>query len=110
MKKLLATLIVAMPLAAMAETWSDVPLIDQMCGKKFASNPDNHPTECLKKCASHGLGIMSSDGSWLKLDDAGNKKAQAALKNVKQKDHVRVNVTGEKSGDEVKVASLELAK
>ncbi|HEX9290234.1 MAG TPA: hypothetical protein VF904_11985 [Anaeromyxobacteraceae bacterium] len=112
MKKLLAAVIVlglATPLAAFAETWKGVTLIDRSCGAKFKANPDNHPAECLKKCAkASGLGIITSEGTWLKLDEAGNKQAIAALDKSTKKDHIRFDVTGEKSGETVKVESLKV--
>jgi len=50
-------------------------------------------------------------GRWfLKLDGQGNKQALEALKDTKKKDHVRVDVTGEKSGDRIQVASLKLVE
>jgi hypothetical protein len=112
MKRLLSIVVViglAMPIAALAETWENVPLVDQSCGAKFKGHPDDHPAACLKKCAKNGLGIMTSDGNWLKLDSAGNKQAIAALDKVEKKDHIRVNVKGDKEGDTIKVASLKLA-
>jgi hypothetical protein len=114
MRKLLSALVVmglALPVAASAETWSNVTLIDEGCGsKKFASNPADHPTECLKKCAKKGeLAVMTSNGKLLKLDKKGNVQAQKAIANVKAEKDVRVNVTGAKQGDTIKVKSLELA-
>jgi hypothetical protein len=112
MKKLLSVVVViglAMPFAALAERWENVPLVDKACGEKFKGHPDDHPAACLKKCATKGLGIMTSDGNWLKLDAAGNKQAVAALDKAEKKDHIRVNVNGEKQGDTIKVASLKLA-
>jgi hypothetical protein len=112
MKTLFAALVavvIALPVAARAETWKGVTLIDQTCGAKFKANPDSHPTECLKKCAKGGgLGIITSDGTWLKLDDSGNKQAIAALDKAKKKDHIRADVTGEKTGETLKVESLKL--
>ena len=113
MRKMLAALLavaVMAPMAALAETWEKVPLIDQMCAKKekVAAHPENHPTGCLIKCASSGYGVMTSEGKYLKLDEAGNKKALAALKETKKENDVRVNVSGEKHGDTIKVASLKL--
>ena len=114
MRKILSALVaiaLALPLAASAETWNNVALIDKGCGAKFAGKLDEHPTECLKKCAGKGaLGVMTSDGTWLKLDEAGNKKAVAAVNATQKKDHVRVNVTGDKEGDTIKVASLKLVE
>jgi hypothetical protein len=99
------------PMAALAETWEKVPLIDQMCAKKekVMAHPENHPVGCLIKCADSGYGVMASDGKYLKLDEAGNKKALAALKETKKENDIRVNVSGQKEGDTIKVASLKLA-
>jgi Tfp pilus assembly ATPase PilU len=113
MKKLVSALVVlglAMPLAAMAETWENVSLADKACAEKFKGHMDDHPKACAEKCSKNGLGIVTQDGTFLKLDKAGNKQAQAALKESDQKDHVRVNVTGDKKGDTVHVTSLKLAK
>jgi len=112
-KKLLSALVVlglAMPLAAMAETWENVSLADKACAAKFQGHVDDHPKACAEKCAKNGLGIVTQDGTWLKLDAKGNKQAQAALKETDQKDHIRVNVTGDKKGDTIHVQSLKLAK
>jgi hypothetical protein len=113
MKKLVSALVVlglAMPLAAMAETWDNVSLADKACAEKFKGHLDDHPKACAEKCSKNGLGIVTQDGTFLKLDAAGNKQAQAALKESDQKDHVRVNVTGEKKGNTIHVQSLKLAK
>ena len=114
MKKMMAALLavgLSVPMAALAETWEKVALVDQMCAQKekVKSSPDAHPTACLIKCAKSGYGILS-EGKYLKLDEAGNKKALAALKETKKEDHVRVNVSGDKHGDEIKVASLSIAE
>jgi hypothetical protein len=113
MKKLLSALVVlglAMPIAALAETWQNVSLADKACAEKFKGHLDDHPKACAEKCAKNGLGIITEDGKWMQLDAKGNKQAAAALKKSDQKDHVRVNVTGEKKGDKISVQSLELAK
>jgi hypothetical protein len=113
MKKLLSALVVlglAMPLVAHAETWENVSLADKACAEKFKGHVDDHPKACAEKCAKNGLGIITPDGKWMKLDAAGNKQAAAALKETEQKDHIRVNVTGDKEGDIIKVQSLKLAK
>lgn len=108
MRKLIVMLVaLCAPATALCENWSKVPLIDQMCLSKVKADPDKHPVSCLLKCAGSGYGIMAGD-TWLKLDDAGNEKAVAALKRTGKKDHVRVNVTGERKGDTVQVTSLEI--
>src|SRR6266545_3296390 len=103
MRKMLAALLAGgllVPMAALAETWEKVPLIDQMCAKKekVTAHPENHPTGCLIKCSDSGYGVMTSDGKYLKLDEAGNKKALTALKETKKENDVRVNVNGQKEG------------
>ena len=108
MRKLLVMLALTLPVAALAETWDKVPIVDHMCQAKLKGDTAKHPTACLLKCAKSGYSIKAADGSWLKLDDAGNQKAVAALKSTKKADDVRVTVTGEKTGDTVKVASLSI--
>ncbi len=110
MRKLFFALLVSVsiPAAAFAATWDNVSLVDQKCATKVKDNPDKHPTSCLLKCADAGYGVLTTDGTMLKLDDAGNKMALAALKKTDKKDHIRANVSGEKSGDVIKVSSLKL--
>lgn len=109
-KLMLATILagLSIPASALAATWEKVPLIDRNCAGKFGSNPDAHPTSCLLKCASSGYGILTGDGKWLGFDKAGNEKALAALKATAKKEHVRVDVTGERKGDVIAVSSLAI--
>jgi len=109
-KILLGTLALAvmLPLAARAESWENVSLIDQMCSAKMKANPDAHPVSCALKCASSGFGIYTSSGQFLKFDTAGNEKALAALKVSKKKDHIRANVTGDLKGDTIDVTALSI--
>lgn len=110
MKKLVTVLVLSgLPALALAASWEKAPLVDHMCAQKVKGDPDSHPTSCLLKCASSGYGILGSDGQWLKLDEAGNQKALAALKATQKKDHIRVNVTGERKGDTIEVQTLALA-
>ncbi len=104
----LAGLLSLAPALALAATWNGVPLVDQNCEKKVEKNPDAHTTACLLQCSGSGYGILS-DGKFIKLDHAGNEKAVSALKAPSRKDHIRVNVTGEQSGDEIQVTALKIA-
>lgn len=103
---LVATL--ALSAAALAETWKDVPMVDTMCSAKVKANPEKHTAKCALKCADSGFGIVTSDGAYLKFDETGNTKAVAALKATKKTDNLRVTVSGELSGDTIKVASLSM--
>ena len=90
------------------ETWTDVPLVDSMCWRKVQKEPDTHTRECAVKCAESGFGIIAEGGAFLKLDKAGNEKVLAALKASEKKDHLRVTVTGDRSGETITVKTIEL--
>ncbi len=109
MRKLsLAIVLLSLPLAALADSWKGVSLVDEMCHDQVKGNADAHPASCALKCADSGYGIFTSDGKWLKLDDNGNKAAVAALQKTKRKDHVRANVEGTQKGDVIAVSSLSI--
>ncbi len=110
-RSLLAALLlsaVVVPAFAAAETWKDVPLIDHNCLAKVKADPDAHPTHCLLMCAKSGYGVLTADGTWIKLDEKGNQEALAALQKTTKKNAIRVTVTGEKEGDTIKVATLKI--
>jgi hypothetical protein len=109
MRKLsLAVVLLSLPLAALADSWKGVSLVDQMCHDQMKDKADSHPTSCALKCAESGYGIFTEDGKWLKLDAKGNQAAVAALKKTKKTDHIRANVEGTLKGDVVHVASLSI--
>lgn len=95
-------------LLAAPETWSHAALMDNQCAAKFKDNPDKHDKKCALQCQKAGYGIYTQDGTFLKLDTAGNQKVLDALKNSSATDHLRVTVTGERQGETIKVASLKL--
>lgn len=96
--------------AGAAETWSKAAMVDSMCAIKVKADPDKHTRECAIQCATGGYGILASDGSYLKFDQAGNERAAAILKASKAADHLRVTVTGDRKGDTIAVASLQLVE
>lgn len=102
------TALCMMPLLAAAETWNDVPLVDANCSMKVKANPDAHTRSCALQCAKSGYGILSSDGTFLRFDSAGNDQALAALQHSQVSNHLRVTVTGDREGDAIKVKSLKL--
>jgi len=98
----------ALPAAAAAETFKDVPVVDANCSKKVADNPDSHTRACALKCEASGYGVITSDKKFLKFDATGNKEIVAALKASDKKDHLRADVTGDVQGDTLKVTSVKL--
>jgi hypothetical protein len=103
-----ALLAVALAGALSAETWKNVSLLDSQCVDKAKANPDKHTVKCALNCEDGGYGILTADGKFLKFDEAGNKKALAALQATTKTDHVRATVEGTIAGDEIKVTSLAL--
>ncbi len=98
-------------------------LIDQMCSSKaevrIVSGPrleggmivaEAHTRECalMPACQKSGYGIFTYDNKFLKFDEAGSRKALAAIRASKKEDDLKVEVTGEIQGDTIKVASLKL--
>ena len=97
-----------LPVFAMAETWNNVTLMDGNCAAKAKADPDAHTRDCMLKCQKAGLGVVTANGDYLKLDASGNDQALALLKNADKKDHLRVNVVGERVGDTIKVQSIKM--
>jgi|SRR4051794_38605591 len=97
-----------MPALALAETWTDVPLVDANCSSKVKANSDAHTRNCALQCAKSGYGILSADGNFLRFDGSGNDQALTALKASDAKDHLRITVTGEREGDTIKVNTLKM--
>ena len=106
----LAILVVflALPLAAAAETWKNVPVMDTYCLKDAKSDPDKHTKDCALQCAEGGYGLITADGAFLAFDAAGNEKTVAALKATSKTDHLRVTVEGTRDGETIAVTSLKI--
>lgn len=91
---------------AFGESWNGT-LIDTMCKAKDAAN---HTRQCAVGCAKGGYGLVLSDGKFVKLDEAGNAKALAALKASTRDKDLKATVAGKMDGDVIQVDSIELAK
>jgi hypothetical protein len=125
MKTLLRSLIVAGTLAMVAHA-AEIKgiLIDEKCSGKAdlrisgASGllvggrivAEAHTRECLlmPECEKSGYGVYTSDNKFLKFDEAGNRKALAAIKASGKLDDFEVEITGEVKGDTIKVVSLKV--
>lgn len=70
----LVLLLLAVPAVSTAavETWTNVALVDTQCAPKVKEDPDLHTTKCALQCARHGFGVITPDGTFLLLDEAGN--------------------------------------
>ena len=101
-------MLAATVLGAGDETWKGVPLVDTMCSAKVKDKPDSHTVSCALACEKGGFGIITSDGTYLKFDESGNRKALTLLKATKQTDHIRATVAGERDGGTIRVKALSL--
>lgn len=112
MKKLTMLLVLfgmgAFPALAAAASFNNVSVVDVKCSRSVAANPDAHTRACALACVSSGYGILTSDHQFLKFDATGNKEILQELKSSHEKDHLRVNVTGEVQGSTLKVSSIKL--
>ena len=111
MRKVLSIAAVAvfvLPAVAAAATFRDVPLVDRNCSRKVAEAPDRHARACALQCAASGFGILTSGHKFLKFDAAGNREILSQLKASKEKDHLRVDVSGDVHGDTLQATSVKL--
>ena len=101
-------ILLALPLAATAETWKNVSLMDSYCLKDAKAEPDKHTKDCALQCAEGGYGLITADGAFLSFDAAGNEKTVDALKATSKSDHLRVTVEGTRDGETIAVKSLKI--
>jgi len=93
----------AMATVAAAETWTGT-VVDVMCkGKDLAS----HTRECAVACAKGGYGLVLADGKFVKFDEGGNARTLGQLKKLTRDKDLKAKVTGELSGDVIKVQQVE---
>jgi len=107
-----ALLISSAPLAA--ETVEGI-LIDKMCCSKIVpekgyAGAKAHTRDCalMPQCLESGLGVITEAGKFYMLDEAGQKKAKAALQATGKKDNLTVSVNGQVEEGTIQVESLKL--
>ncbi|MGO9272996.1 MAG: hypothetical protein ACLQOO_22635 [Terriglobia bacterium] len=100
--------ILAIPAVAPAETFKGVALVDVNCSAKVKADPDAHTRACALQCQKSGFGILTPDGTFLKLDAQGNQQAVQLLSKSRKADHLRANVKGKVTGDTIEVQSISL--
>jgi hypothetical protein len=89
-------------------------LVDKACSpdyiKKGFAAAKAHDTGCalMDDCQKSGYGVLTADGKYVTFDAAGNKRAVAALKGSKKQTDLQVTVTGDVSGDSIKVVTLKM--
>ncbi len=89
-------------------------LTDAACGARVAANVEKaakHTVACalMESCKASGFGLIL-DGRFLKFDVPGDQQALKLLEAAKVRENFRVEVTGEFTEDDVKVAAMKPAK
>ncbi len=101
---LLAAAASMLSVAAFAETMTGT-LVDVMCKDKDIAG---HTKQCALGCAKSGFGLVTSEGKFIKFDEAGNAKALAALKSTDKEKDLKAKVEGSMDGDVLQVTLLEI--
>jgi hypothetical protein len=89
-------------------------LVDRHCAAGIARRGQKaaqaHTRECalMPDCVAAGYAVYTTGSKLLFLDAAGNKTAEAALRATQKKNDLRVQVSGQVTGDNIKVATLRL--
>jgi hypothetical protein len=79
-------------------------VVDVMCrGKDLAG----HTRECALTCSKSGYGLVTSDGTFLKFDEAGNARTLTSLKKLSKDKDLKAKVTGTLNGEVLKVQTIE---
>ena len=79
-----------------------------LVGGRIVAEAHTHECLLMPECQKSGYGVDTSDNKFLKFDEAGSRKALAAIKASTKLDDFEVEVTGEVKGDSIKVVSLKL--
>ena len=86
-------------------------LVDDHCADKFKTEKAaaKHPASCAAKCTKDGGEFVLFQGDKkYKLDKKGNELAKDYI--AKKDAKTKVTITGEKEGDEIKVADIMAAE
>ena len=109
---LLLTVIVLLgtPLVLGEEAKETGILMDRACGQGMAANAEKvkkHGPICalMESCKQSGFGLIL-DGRFLSFDETGNKMALVIFQNTESQNNIQVEVTGDFSGDQVKVKRI----
>jgi hypothetical protein len=114
MRKFVLILFTAVSISAFAaDTTVKGYLVDLSCAKEDGNKPGfgaTHKKGCLQMddCAASGYGVLTPDKKVVKFDKAGNEQAKKFIADVKKAKDIRVNVTGNVTGDSMTVSKIEL--
>jgi hypothetical protein len=103
---MLMAVLILCSVQAVAETWTNVPLLDSSVLQELRTTLMPTTRTCALQCARSGYGILTGDGRYLKFDTKGNEEVMKLLKSFAKSDHLRVDVDGNPQGDTTGVKSI----
>ena len=82
-----------------------------MVAEKGVGAAKMHTKDCalMPNCKASGYGVVTADGTFLKFNKSGDKKAVKLLEGTDKKDNIGISVDGKVDGDSIKVKSLKLS-
>jgi hypothetical protein len=107
MNQIMKVGIIALATAALgiAESWTG-KLIDATCKQDPNAPKEAVAASCAPTSSTRVFAVQTADGRVFRLDNAGNMKAAAAMKN--DPGQTSVTVSGSLDGQTVKVDSIDL--
>jgi hypothetical protein len=89
-------------------------VIDRNCGEDIVKHGRQIILKQRRDCSLRkhylrdGYGVVTDDQKFYRFDDAGNKKALELLKNIPDRDNLKVIISGDIDGDTIKVGRMSL--
>ena len=89
-------------------------VIDRNCGEDIVKHgrrillKQRRDCSLRKRYVRDGYGIVTDDQKFYEFDEAGNKKALQLLKNIPDKDNLKVIISGDIDGGTIKVGRMSL--
>jgi len=116
----IAVLACLSPTLGLAESWSGT-LVDSRCWDSEENNTratsiyvdrdrNMEIRLCSPKAKTKSFAVVLPDGFSLRLDGAGNERAAELVQRSNKRNAVTVVITGETSGNTVKVDSISIAR
>lgn len=89
-------------------------LMDKACSARAVKNgykaAGSHNKDCalMDGCHNTGFGVLTADNKYILFDKAGSAKAKAALEKSSKADNLKVKVTGDVTGNTMKVTAVQI--
>lgn len=76
-------------------------LVDRHCYAAYRTHAEDHPRDCLMRCAGRGYGLVDAQGRFRPFNPKGNRSARAAIASTHKLNHLWVTVLATQSSNNV---------